>query len=122
MSMNYNAGPGIFENAKVLRKKETAAEARLWIYLSKNQLGVKFRRQHPINKYIADFYCHAAQLVIELDGSVHNTKEQQEYDHGREFELNGLGLKIIRFTNEEVFNNIEAVLDKIKSEIKSSKI
>jgi very-short-patch-repair endonuclease len=83
----------------------------------KKKLGVKFRRQHPIKKYIVDFYCHAGSLIIELDGGIHNSKSQREYDENREFELIEFGLEIIRFTNDEVLHNLPEVLEKIKSRI-----
>jgi very-short-patch-repair endonuclease len=79
-------------------------------------LGLRFRPQHPIEFYIADFYCHAARLVIEIDGEIHS--EQDEYDDGREAEMEKYGLKIIRFTNDEVNNDIENVLKKIETIIK----
>ncbi len=111
-SMFYGASPLLFARAKVLRLNMTEAEERLWYYLRKNQLkGYKFRRQHPIKYFIADFYCHQARLVIEVDGEIHNT--QKEYDAGRTYELEELGIIVIRFTNAEVFNNIEKVIEKI---------
>lgn len=110
--MYYNAAPGIFEKAKQLRNNMTAAEKKLWLQLNKNQLGVRFKPQHPINTFIADFYCHAHKLVIEVDGEIH--AQQKEYDAGRNFELERFGITVIRFTNEEVQNNIECVIDTIK--------
>ena len=111
-SMFYNASPGIFQKAEELRNNMTAAEEMLWQYLRKSQLGVRFKAQHPIDKFIADFYCHKAKLVVEIDGAIHNN--QKEYDIDRSDELNNLGLNVIRFTNEEVLNNIDSVIDEIK--------
>ena len=74
-NMFYGASNLIFENAKLLRNRLTLSESLLWEYLSNKQLGVKFRRQHPISRYIADFYCHEVKLIIELDGSIHNQSE-----------------------------------------------
>jgi very-short-patch-repair endonuclease len=110
--MFYNAYPEIFRKAEVLRKNMTDAEKVLWERLRKKQLGLRFKAQHPIERFIADFYCHKAKLVIEIDGKIHNV--QKEYDLGREAELEKYGLKIIRFTNDEVLNNIDWVIEKIK--------
>ena len=92
----------------------TPAEKVLWDKLRSKALdGYKFRRQHPISKYITDFYCHSLKLVIEIDGNIHDLEDQIEYDAGREFELQELGLKVLRFTNEEVLQSPEKVLNKI---------
>lgn len=104
----------IFENAKTLRQTSTEAEEILWHEIRNRKLnGMKFRRQHPIDKWIADFYCHEKKLVIELDGSVHNEKEIAEYDAGREKDLKELGFNVIRFRNDEVILNINEVLKSI---------
>lgn len=120
MSMYYNAIPILFQFAKQLRANETDAEKLLWNYLKTiNIPKIRFRRQHPILFFIADFYCHKAKLVIELDGNHHNLPIQYLYDQNRDSELKELGLKVIRFTNEEIFHKIEDVLIKIELEIKS---
>lgn len=75
--MFYGAQRNIFRKAFMLRHNETVAEKILWQKLNKNQLGVRFKRQHPIENFIADFYCHAARLVIEVDGSSHTIQEQR---------------------------------------------
>ena len=94
----------------------TPAESMLWSFLrNKSFLGLKFRRQHPIKNFIVDFYCHELKMVIELDGSIHDQNDQAEYDLGRTFELEELGLKVIRFRNEEVFDSIERVLERISN-------
>src|SRR6266536_6063321 len=77
----------VFELAKDLRRNMTTAEKVLWIYLRQGILGLKFRRQHPIGIYIADFYCHRVKLIIEVDGSIHDKKEVKEYDERRENDL-----------------------------------
>lgn len=115
--MYYNASLAMHENAKVLRKNMTEAEDRLWQRIRKEKLGVKFRRQHMIDKYIADFYCHECKLVIEVDGGYHNNPEQIEYDAIRTFEIEEYGIKVIRFTNSEVLSNIDWVLQEIKKNI-----
>ena len=114
-SMFYNAKPDIFEKAKALRENMTDAELQLWSRINNNQLGVRFKPQHPIDIFIVDFYCHQHKLVIEIDGDVH--KFQQEYDMGRTAELERFDLKVIRFTNDEVINNIDKVINKIKEYI-----
>ena len=106
----YGASPEIHRRAKELRRTLTTAETKLWELLkNKNLTSLKFRRQHPIGSYIADFYCHSLRLVIELDGDVHDTLDQKEYDKGREFELRNLGLRIIRFQNDEVLSDMDQV-------------
>ncbi len=114
--MFYGASPKIFEFALYLRNNPTYTESALWMRLSKKQLGVRFKPQHPILRFIADFYCHKAKLVIEIDGDIHN--QQIEYDIGRTEELEFLGIKVIRFKNEEVLENIELVIERIKEELK----
>ena len=112
--MHYGAGPAIFKKAKELRDNPTRAEEFLWEKIRRNQLsGFKFRRQHPIANFIADFYCHEVRLVVELDGRIHHKIEQKDYDKGREHELRTFGIKVLRFKNEEVINDIELVVSKI---------
>lgn len=118
--MFYGAGPKIFARAKQLRASCTPAEIEMWKHLRESQLGVKFRRQHPLANYIADFYCHQVKLVVEIDGSIHKLQHIKEYDEGRTYVMEQLGIKVLRFTNEEVFSDIEMVLGKIKSVILNS--
>jgi cyclase len=81
--MYFGAKPEIFKLAKELRKLETEAEKQLWSRLNKSQLiGLQFRRQHPINRFIADFYCPKIKLIIEVDGSIHELPEYQFHDIG----------------------------------------
>lgn len=84
--------------------------------------GLKFRRQHPIHLFIADFYCHQLQLIIELDGDYHFTKEQILKDQERTAMLNENGLEVIRFKNDEIINNWDLVLSQIKIKIEKMKI
>ena len=115
--MFYGAKPGIFRNARDLRGRETTAEKILWEKLYKNRLlGFRFKRQHPELHYIVDFYCHKAKLVIELDGDSH--ANQVEYDKERTLVMEGLGLKVIRFKNEEVFHDMDSVLKIIEAEVR----
>jgi very-short-patch-repair endonuclease len=109
------ASERIFSNAQKLRKNATEAEEFLWLALRENQLdGYKFRRQHPLSIYIADFYCHKLKLVIEIDGGYHQSKEQILLDEERTATIAFQGLKVIRFTNEEVLLKLPEVLNKIK--------
>jgi cyclase len=107
----------IFKNAASLRNNMTQAEMVLWGHLKGSQLGVKFRRQHPLGIYIADFYCHQHKLVIELDGSIHEQPDIKLYDIERSEILELDGIRIIRFKNEQVFGQIEEVLNTIKQAI-----
>ena len=101
------------EKAKEMRGVPTEAEKLLWKYLRANQLGVKFLRQHPLGDYIADFVCLEKRLVIELDGKSH--EETAEHDKLRDDLLSKLGFRTVRFTNEELFEDIENVLTKIRN-------
>ena len=92
----------------------TEAESILWNCLRDRRLNnFKFRRQHPIGDFIADFFCLERNLVIEVDGDYHNDIEQAQYDEGRTYELNELKIRVIRFTNQEVLSNIDFVLNEI---------
>ena len=115
VSMFYGAKAHIFDKAKALREKMTSAELLLWEQLKgKKILGLRFRAQHPIDIFIADFYCHPLKLIIEIDGGIHKNKDQKEHDIGRTTELNEWGIKVVRFTNEEVVQDIEKVIQEIK--------
>jgi very-short-patch-repair endonuclease len=92
----------------------TPAEAILWQELRGNKLGVHFRRQQVIKGFIVDFYCHKAALVIEVDGAIHDDEAQKEYDIKREQVLNALGLRVVRFRNEEIEKNLLHVLKRIR--------
>ena len=100
------------QRAKELRRDMTPAEKILWEELRANKLGVHFRRQQIIQGFIVDFYCHKAGLVIEVDGDVHDL--QKEEDERREKVLRELGLRIVRFRNDEVVKSLSAVVGKIK--------
>ncbi len=103
--------PPILQAAHELRQPQTPAEQKLWSHLRNRQLnGIKFRRQHPIDRFIIDFYCAEAKLCIEVDGDSHAEPDQIKYDQARAEWLNDCGYTVIRFTNREVFNQIEAVL------------
>ena len=116
-NMFYGALPIHFELARELRNNPTEAESFLWDHLHIIK-GIRFKRQHPILYFIADFYCHKAKLIVEVDGEYHNIPEQYLYDKNRDNELNELGLKVIRFTNEQVLFEIEKTLKEIEQEVK----
>jgi imidazole glycerol-phosphate synthase subunit HisF len=112
--MLHGTAPQIFEAARQLRKEMTEAEQLLWQWLKLERKGLKFRRQHAIGVYVADFYCHKAKLVIELDGSIHENPEVAQRDKVREHDLKEWGYNIIRFSNKEVFGNVEEVINAIR--------
>lgn len=104
--------PLIVGNARRLRREMTPAERKLWKYIQKRQIaGYKFRRQHPIEPYIADFACIEASLVIELDGGQHI--ERRIYDKKRDAIIQQKGYRVLRFWNNDVMQNIEGVIDTI---------
>jgi predicted helicase/very-short-patch-repair endonuclease len=106
----------LLQKAKELRQKQTPAEQMLWQCLRANQLhGAKFRRQHNIGQYIVDFYCHAAKLVIELDGGIHEL--QKDRDSDRDTYLKSNGLQVLRLQNEEITQNLPQVLQTITNQL-----
>jgi very-short-patch-repair endonuclease len=114
-SYYYNASREIMDTAKRLRKNMTPAEKLLWQELKGNKInGRHFRRQHPIYRYIADFYCHKEKLVIEVDGHYHNNPEQRDYDKNRDATMVEYDIKVLRFTNEEILTRLDNVLERIK--------
>lgn len=115
--MHEGAKPILFQRAQDLRKRETEAEKILWEKLSNKQLGVKFRRQHPLYRFVVDFYCHELQLVVEVDCSTHDLAEQANYDEFRTMLINQLDIKVIRFRNDEVFEELDKVLETIRQHI-----
>ena len=118
-NMYYGANSFVFKKAEELRNNMTSAEKIIWKHIHINPWKLKFRRQHPISNFIADFYCHPIKLIIEIDGDIHDVGEIKEYDNGREISLKELGLNILRFKNEEVFKHTNAVLEKIDATIRS---
>ena len=101
-----------------MRREPTEAETILWHAISEDRLGVRFRRQHVIGDYIVDFVCLSKSLIIEIDGGYHNTDEQKTYDTLRTEWLELQGFTVIRFTNEQVLNNLEQVLHIIQQMLK----
>ena len=120
-SMHYGAPKEIFQIAERLRRDMTLTEKLIWEKVSNKQLGVRIRRQHPIWKFIADFYCHEVRLVIEIDGGIHLHSENKEYDISRDTILKEFQIEILRFTNDEVIHEPDLVIDKIKRTIETLK-
>lgn len=105
--------------ARHLRKNQTKAEALLWHELKNRKLaGFKFRRQYPTLNFILDFFCAEKLLCIELDGSHHEEKDISEYDNFRTLNLNTLGIKVLRFSNNDVFNDLDQVIKEISKHLK----
>ncbi|RJP52701.1 MAG: DUF559 domain-containing protein [Anaerolineaceae bacterium] len=100
------------ERAKELRREMTPAEKLLWQEIRANKLGVRFRRQQVIQGFIVDFYCHQAGLVVEVDGDVHDL--QKDEDERREKVLSEIGLRVVRFGNDEVVMDVSAMVGKIR--------
>ena len=117
MSLTYNKDN--IKLAKALRKTATPQEKYLWYdFLSK--YPVRFQRQKAIDNFIADFYCHKAKLIVEIDGSQHFTEDGIRNDDFRTEILEGYGLKVIRFTNRQINTNFYGVCNYIDSEVQAS--
>ena len=117
MSLNYNKNN--ISLAKKLRKNATPEENHLWYdFLSKYE--IRFQRQKAIDNFIADFYCHKAKLVIEIDGSGHYTEKGKQKDEFRTEILQGYDLKVIRFTNRQINTNFKGVCEYIDLTVKGS--
>jgi very-short-patch-repair endonuclease len=99
-----------------LREQQTEAEAALWKLLRDRKLtGSKFRRQAPIGRYVADFYCHERKLVVELDGGIHSDPSQQIHDQNRDAFLLSIGLRVLRIPNEELLHTPDKALERIRT-------
>jgi cyclase len=122
INQSYAAASYLFDNAKALRKRSTKAEQHLWQMIRNRQLmGFKFRRQHPLKYFIADFYCHEALLVIELDGSIHELENIKQYDQQREAIITELGITVMRFSNDAVFLEADKLIEKIEAHLMKCK-
>ena len=118
MATIYNQN-SIMELRRTLRKDSTEAEKILWKYLrGSNFPGYRFRRQYSVDSFILDFYCPRARLAIEIDGEYHNNDEVKEYDKDRQEYIEDLGIRFIRFDNQEILNKINDVLSNIKKNLK----
>jgi very-short-patch-repair endonuclease len=110
--------PGLKSCRKELRNNATPAEIKLWGILQRSNLGgYKFRRQHSVGAYVLDFYCPAARLAVELDGDSHFTDEAIEHDRKRTAYLNALHIKVLRFLNTDVYDNLNVVGERILEEL-----
>jgi ATP-dependent helicase HrpA/adenine-specific DNA-methyltransferase len=108
-------------NARRLRGAETDTEHRLWDLLRDRKLaGFKFRRQHPIGRYVLDFYCASARLAIEIDGSDHLEADRVEYDADRTRLLAARAIRVLRFANEEILHEPAGVVDAILRTIRAA--
>ncbi|MDR5640191.1 endonuclease domain-containing protein [Thermosynechococcus sp. HY213] len=104
-----------------MRKRMTRSEVILWQHLKGKQMnGYDFDRQRPIDEYVVDFYCKKLKLAIEVDGSSHDSEEAQEQDRYRQQRLEALGVRFLRFRDEEVCHNVEGVLEAIATWIKDN--
>ncbi len=124
MSFKYKynyASPDWYKMLKEFAKKnkqfQTDAESLIWRYIRNNQLGVKFNRQYIIGDYIVDFVCLEKKLIIEIDGGYHSEYEQIQKDDQRTDKLESMGFNVIRYTNEQLFADIEGVLHKIREQL-----
>ena len=116
--MFYGAKKNIFLRAIELRNNMTEAEKALWEELKKKEIfKARWKRQHPIDIFVVDFYCHKYKLAIEVDGEIHLKEEIREHDDGRAHDIEKLGIKILRFKNKEIFDDIGTVLSRILNEI-----
>ncbi len=112
--MYFGAKPELFRLAQNMRNNPTKAENILWKKIKQfRKDGYIFRRQHPMDIFIADFYCHKLKLVIEVDGEIHSGNQAKEYDDSRSGELERFGIIVLRFKNEDVLNNLDIVINKI---------
>lgn len=117
MTLLYNRTS---EKAKrqLLRRNMTKAEFMIWQKLKGKQLeGYKFRRQYSVSSFVIDFYCTELKLAIEIDGESHFEDGAQEYDQERQAFIESVGIRFLRFTNDEVYGNLQAVLERITQEI-----
>jgi very-short-patch-repair endonuclease len=106
------------EKRRLLRHNQTRAEAMVWEEIRKRKiLGQRFLRQFSVNAFVVDFYCPKLKLVIEIDGVTHQTEEEKEYDKQRQSEIELLGIIFLRFKNEEVFEDLESVVQVIKNKV-----
>lgn len=101
------------EKRSYLRKQTTEAEKLLWSKINRKRLGFVFKRQYSVGPYFVDFYCPVKRIVIELDGSHHNNEDQKKYDEYRTEYLESLDIKVIRFWDDEVFKNLDGVIEMI---------
>ena len=110
----HHIAPAILQRSRDFRHPLTPTEAKVWEAVRHRQLGFKFRRQHPIGRFIADFYCAEVSLVVEIDGDSHTPPDQADYDAARGQWLEEHGYRVIRFTAEQVEENLAGVVEGIR--------
>jgi very-short-patch-repair endonuclease len=112
-----SSSPKLFvERAREMRREDTRAEKKAWVMLKdRRTLGLKFRRQVPIDRYIVDFYCHEIRVIVEIDGGVHNLPGQAEWDATKNARLEELGYRILHVSNEIVLKDPETFSEMIRS-------
>jgi very-short-patch-repair endonuclease len=107
----------LLDHRRENRQNMTLAESIIWGHLRAHRLGVQFRRQHPFLNYIVDFYCPEVDLIIEIDGVTHSTPEEISYDRYRQSRLEALGYIVVRYTNEQVIQTQEVVVESIREKV-----
>ena len=117
LTQHFNKISGKKKRRK-LRNNSTKAEIYLWTHIRNKKLGYRFLRQYGVGQYVIDFYSPRLKLAVEVDGVTHLTKEELEYDEKRQFEIEQVGIQFIRFTNLEVYYDIENVIEKLTDRIK----
>lgn len=116
VGMHKGATANVFDFARINRENPTKEEKILWEVLKDRKIErKKFRRQHPIGRFILDFYCHELKLAIEIDGGYHQKATQKEYDKERTELLENEGIVVIRFENQDITQDIEEVVNTIKN-------
>ncbi len=118
LDLDYN-NTNLKERRRFLRKNMTKAEVLLWNHIRNKQIaGIKFRRQFSIGNSVVDFYAPKIRLAIEVDGLTHVTEEEIEYDSGRQQKIEEMGISFLRFKNEEIYGNINLVIESITAKVK----
>ncbi|HSQ66398.1 MAG TPA: DUF559 domain-containing protein [Polyangiaceae bacterium] len=115
---HHGTSPFRTSRARALRARQTASEARLWKMLRRNRQGAHFRRQHPVGPFYVDFICLTLRLVIEVDGAVHDEAGVAFADARRQAALEGLGLRVLRVSAQEVEQDLGGVLRKIRAALR----
>jgi very-short-patch-repair endonuclease len=119
MTLHFNITP-LKKRRRYLRSHLPKAEVLLWMRLSNRQmLGYKFRRQYSVDRFVIDFYCPELRLAIEVDGESHFTPRARVYDLGRQNHIESFGIRFLRVMNEDVYQNLDAVLDEIEATIQT---
>jgi len=121
MTFHFNRS-GERQKRRMLRNNATEAERKLWWSLRSKQIGAKFRRQYSVDSYVLDFYAPSCKLAVEIDGDSHFSPQGLQYDQERTAHLASFGIEVIRFTNTQVFENIEAVVESIAQAVRRTNL